>query len=206
MVKGGYVPGRTHPTDRARGQTTAMPTAVAAARQSYADHPMVRLETAPPGPCHAVSLQETLSGTFTACATVILVCAWENLTIACPKCNTNKGHYNQPICPLLDPHVDDVDDKIAFGGPMALPRGGVRAGATINRLRLNRPELLYERAQLIDRLYDLLDLVQRAGNEPAARVALWLDIDDMTAADGQFTSACRQFLAAQLAERGMTRL
>ena len=50
-----------------------MPTAVAAARQSYADHPMVRLETAPPGPCHAVSLQETLSGTFTACATVILV-------------------------------------------------------------------------------------------------------------------------------------
>ena len=35
-----------------------------------ADHPMVRLETAPPGPCHAVSLQETLSGTFTtACAT-----------------------------------------------------------------------------------------------------------------------------------------
>ena len=73
MVKGGYVPGRTHPTDRARGQTTAMPTAVAAARQSYADHPMVRLETAPPGPCHAVSLQETLSGTFTVCATVILV-------------------------------------------------------------------------------------------------------------------------------------
>ena len=50
-----------------------MPTAVAAARQSYADHPMVRLETAPPGPCHAVSLQETLSGTFTVCATVILV-------------------------------------------------------------------------------------------------------------------------------------
>ena len=50
-----------------------MPTAVAAARQSYADHPMVRLETAPPGPCHAVSLQETLSGTSTACATVILI-------------------------------------------------------------------------------------------------------------------------------------
>ena len=38
-------------------------------------HPMVRLETAPPGPCHAVSLQETLSGTFTACATVILMSA-----------------------------------------------------------------------------------------------------------------------------------
>ena len=72
MVKGGYVPGRTHPTDRARGQTTAMPTAVAAARQSYADHPMVRLETAPPGPCHAVSLQETPSDPCSTSATVIL--------------------------------------------------------------------------------------------------------------------------------------
>ena len=72
MVKGGYVPGRTHPTDRARGQTAAMPTAVAAARQSYADHPMVRLETAPPGPCHAVSLQETPSDPCSTSATVIL--------------------------------------------------------------------------------------------------------------------------------------
>ena len=62
------------PTDRARGQTTAMPTAVAAARQSYADHPMVRLETAPPGPCHAVSLQETPSDPCSTSATVILSC------------------------------------------------------------------------------------------------------------------------------------
>ena len=50
-----------------------MPTAVAAARQSYADHPMVRLETAPPGPCHAVSLQETPSDPCSTSATVILV-------------------------------------------------------------------------------------------------------------------------------------
>ena len=49
-----------------------MPTAVAAARQSYADHPMVRLETAPPGPCHAVSLQETPSDPCSTSATVIL--------------------------------------------------------------------------------------------------------------------------------------
>ena len=135
----------------------------------------------------------------------ILVCAWDNLTIACPKCNTNKGEYNQPECPLLDPHIDDVEENIAFGGPMAFPRGGTRADATINRLRLNRSELLYERAQLLDRLYDLLDLVQRAAKEPATRVALWIDIDNMTAADGQFASACRQLLTTQLADRGMTR-
>ena len=70
--KRGYVPGRTHPTDRARGQATAMPTAVAAPWQSHPDHPLVRVETAASGPGHAVSLQETPSETFTACATVIL--------------------------------------------------------------------------------------------------------------------------------------
>ena len=70
--KGGYVPERTHPTDRARGQTTAMPAAVAAPWQSHPDYPLVRLETAPPGPGHAVSLQETPSDLCSTSATVIL--------------------------------------------------------------------------------------------------------------------------------------
>ena len=111
MVKGGYVPGRTHPTDRARGQTTAMPTAVAAARQSYADHPMVRLETAPPGPCHAVSLQETLSGTFTACATVIL---------GAVLARTQAGQQ----IPALSPHLPSgyIHRLLLYYGPLPRPR------------------------------------------------------------------------------------
>ena len=56
-----------------------------------------------------------------------LVCAWENLTIACPRCNTNKGNYDAPECPLLDPYIDDVEEAVAFGGPLALPRGGARS-------------------------------------------------------------------------------
>ena len=49
-----------------------MPAAVAVPWQSHPDHPLVRLETAASGPGHAMSLQETPSETFTACATVIL--------------------------------------------------------------------------------------------------------------------------------------
>ena len=134
-----------------------------------------------------------------------LVCAWGNLTIACPKCNINKGQYYEPNCPLLDPHVDDVEKEVAFGGPMALPRGGARASATITRLKINRTELIFARSEVLKKLYSLLDLMERAANEPAARLALWLDIDDMTAAAGEFASACRQFLAAQMEERGLTR-
>ena len=61
-----------------------MPTAVAAGG-SPADHPMVRLVTAPPGPCHSV-ITETLSGTSTAwyvkvCRAIGPVCADFHCTV-----------------------------------------------------------------------------------------------------------------------------
>ncbi len=134
-----------------------------------------------------------------------LVCTWENLTIACPRCNTNKGDYDAPECPLLDPYVDEVEEDVAFGGPLALPRGGPRAHATITRLDLNRKDLVFARGETLLQLYSLLDLIERAESEPDVMHALWLDIDAATAAKGEFASACRQFLKAQVEERGLKR-
>ena len=134
-----------------------------------------------------------------------LVCKWENLTIACPRCNTNKGNYDDPECPLLDPYVDDVEHEVAFGGPLALPRGGARASATITKLDLNRKDLLFARSETLMSLHRLLDLVERAVSEPALLGSLWLEIDEVTSALGEFASANRQFLATQMTERGITR-
>ena len=134
-----------------------------------------------------------------------LVCDWENLTIACPRCNTNKSDYDEPQCPLLDPYIDDVEQEVAFGGPLALPRGGGRADATITLLELNRKDLLFARKEVLETLYRLLDLVERSAPEPAALRALWFNIDMMTSAAGEFASACRQFLASQMAERCLTK-
>ncbi|MCY4555286.1 MAG: HNH endonuclease [Chloroflexi bacterium] len=134
-----------------------------------------------------------------------LVCAWENLTIACPKCNTNKGDYDVPEYSLLDPYLDDVEEEVAFGGPLALPRGGARARATITLLDLNRKDLLFARGEVLTGLHRLLDLVERAGGEPDLQKSLWLDIEAATAAKGEFASACRQFLASQTAARGLTK-
>ena len=134
-----------------------------------------------------------------------MVCAWGNLTIGCPRCNTNKGDYDAPECPLLDPYADNVEEEVAFGGPLALPRGGPRARATITRLGLNRKDLLYSRSESIERLDMMLDLVERAASKPDVLQSLWLDIDAATAAGGEFASACRQFLQWQMAERGLTR-
>lgn len=134
-----------------------------------------------------------------------LICAWENLTIACPRCNTNKGDYDVAECPLLDPYVDDVEEDVAFGGPLALPRGGARARATITRLDLNRKDLLFARGEALMSLHRLLDLLERAVAEPDVLQSLWIDIDAITDAEGEFASACRQFLASQMAERGLTK-
>ena len=132
-----------------------------------------------------------------------MICVWENLTIACPKCNTNKGGYDEPKCPLLDPHVDDVENWVAFYGSLALSRGGPRSRATITRLGLNRMDLVYERGQAIIQLDLLLELVERAVSQPDARVQLWLDIDATIADAAEFASACRQYLRTRIKEHGL---
>lgn len=134
-----------------------------------------------------------------------LVCTWTNLTIACPKCNTNKGDFDNSICPLLDPYVDDVEHEVAFGGPLALPRGGPRASATINLLDLNRMELLYSRGQTLTNINRLLDMIDRAAGQSELIESLWIEIDRLLGEKEEFASACRQFVAWQITERGLAR-
>jgi uncharacterized protein (TIGR02646 family) len=134
-----------------------------------------------------------------------LVCEWSNLTLGCPRCNTSKGQYDDPECPLLDPYSDDVENDLAFGGPLALPRGGARARTTINTLELNRLDLLHSRSESLRRLDDLLDFIERVREDLELTKSLWTDIDRLTAADAEFASASRYFVRAQCAERGLVR-
>lgn len=134
-----------------------------------------------------------------------LVCAWTNLTVACQVCNTNKGDYCELECRLLDPHLDDVETMVVFAGSFALAECGSRADKTIEQLNLNRPDLLLARERVLKSLGRILDLVARAVAEPAVVNELWLDIDSLTTASGEFASACRQDLECQLETRGIAR-
>ena len=134
-----------------------------------------------------------------------LVCDWTNLTIACSRCNTKKGDYDEPVCPLLDPYVDDVENLVVFYGPLALAKGSPRARATITRLALNRVDLLFARAESITNLNRLLDFLERAQDEPDALHSIWLEINSLISAEGEFASACRYFLELQIVERQLTR-
>ena len=134
-----------------------------------------------------------------------LVCAWTNLIMACPRCNTNKGDYCDPEYRLLDPHVDDVETMVVFDGWLAHAEPGSRADKTIARLKLNRSDLFLARKEALEALRWILDLVERAVDKPAVVDQLWLDIVARTTASGAFASACRQDLEYQLKIRGIAK-
>lgn len=83
-----------------------------------------------------------------------LVYDWDNLTIACDRCNTNKGHQSH----LLDPYIDDIDSAIRFAGPLVYAAIGHDVGkATIAILKLNRTDLLERRAEKLDAIRECLE-------------------------------------------------
>ena len=123
-----------------------------------------------------------------------LVCAWTTLTVACQVCNTNKGDYDDPACRLLDPHVNDTEKLAVFAGSFALAACGSRADKTIERLKLNRPDLLLAREEDLKSLDRVLDLLERCADMRDVVDQLWCDVERLTAAEGQFASACRQLL------------
>ena len=78
-----------------------MPAAVVAPWQSCPVHPLVGMETAAPGPSHAVSLPKTPSETFIASATVVLG-RWFKLALLPTECgllaaNAGACSENHPV-------------------------------------------------------------------------------------------------------------
>lgn len=66
-----------------------------------------------------------------------LVVQWENLTLACPKCNGYKGDYFSETEPLLNPYVDDLEEHLSFLGATVTYRPGSAIGQrTVLKLRL----------------------------------------------------------------------
>ncbi|KZE99565.1 hypothetical protein A2J02_10845 [Rhodococcus sp. EPR-147] len=85
-----------------------------------------------------------------------LVLDWENLGLACTRCNTNKGSFwtDEADLQLLNPYLDKLDDHIAFRGPLtvALLKSS-RAENTLRKLKFNlRDDLLVSRMRRIEDL------------------------------------------------------
>ena len=126
----------------------------------------------------------------------LLVCTWSNLTLACQVCNTNKGSYHSETSPLLNPYIDHVENLISFYGPMAIDRDE-RAKLTISKLRLNRPELMYQRYEKLKSISRLLELIARSEGNEALIEALRSDLTEALEDAAEYASCSRYFIEAE---------
>lgn len=86
-----------------------------------------------------------------------LVVYWENLTLACPRCNGYKGDYFNEAEPLLNPYTDDLQGHLSFLGATVTYRPGSHVGQrTVLRLRLYRVDLMLARSRRLEQVAQLV--------------------------------------------------
>jgi uncharacterized protein (TIGR02646 family) len=122
---------------------------------------------------------------------------WENLTLACDSCNTQKSNREG----FVDPYSDDPQLEFGFQGPMIFSRPGQnRAERTVARLRLNRIDLFERRGEkletLLKQLYRLKETVDVQQREFLRNTL----IDDETSDDKEYAACVRAFIVAMQAE------
>jgi uncharacterized protein (TIGR02646 family) len=132
----------------------------------------------------------------------LLVCIWQNLTLACERCNKNKGDYFSEEAPLLNPYADDVENEVCFHGPMAIDRSDT-AKLTIAKLKLNRPELIFRREERLREILRILDLIVAAQGNEAIVASLIEDLTDKLLATSEYTSCVRHFTEVEAPQRGV---
>lgn len=122
-----------------------------------------------------------------------LVVAWNNLTIACPRCNVYKSDYADDDAPLLNPFVDEPSVRLVFAFGLVRPiPGDASSEATVTLLRLHRIELSEQRHAAVAQLELLLTNWYRAA-EPLKEPIMEI-IREYISDDAEFVGSLRAYL------------
>ncbi|MDE1468457.1 HNH endonuclease signature motif containing protein [Aurantiacibacter sp. D1-12] len=115
---------------------------------------------------------------------------WENLTLACSKCNNAK----RDVDGILNPYTDNVTAHVQFLGPMVAPNCESACGSlTVRQLRLNRDELLTRRAKRLADLQNLIELVQSLAAGPL-KDAAETELSMAAQGESEYSAFARQYL------------
>lgn len=117
---------------------------------------------------------------------------WTNLTLACQKCNTNKGDYYVPVDGILNPYVERVVTHLKFHGGFVTSKLGKTSGEiTVARLKLNRIDLVASRISRLENVRQLLErwFAAEGALKETLAAALVLDADE-----GEFSASVWSFL------------
>lgn len=125
-----------------------------------------------------------------------LVCDWNNLTLACPACNVQKGDYDDAVCPLVNPYVDNPADHLRWKGPLVTFVTPDRGRITMTRLKLNRAELLFRRGTEYLRIWDILQRMKTCS--PAVKSALEEDLRSGIQVEAEYSASIRALIEEEL--------
>lgn len=118
--------------------------------------------------------------------------SWNNLTIACPKCNNNKGTEYDTSCPPINPYMDDPDEHFHSAGPMILTSTH-RGKYTEEVLSLNRTPLIEKRTREIKNIENLASsLSGDIAREEC--IALIKEIENRIAETAEYSFVLRKFI------------
>ncbi|MCC2507821.1 HNH endonuclease [Bacillus cereus] len=119
---------------------------------------------------------------------------WDNLTIGCAICNQSKSNYYDDSLRLLNPYADFPEDKLIFMGAISFARPGCESAYfTIKKLKLNRPELIERRGDLIKKIQPLIWEYEKTENEELRRLLLQ-ELIEFTNKDQEYSLMIKQLL------------
>jgi 5-methylcytosine-specific restriction endonuclease McrA len=124
-----------------------------------------------------------------------LVCDWSNLTLACTRCNVAKGDYYEPNCELVNPYRDEIGEHLIFAGAHLYHRSNDRGLVTINKVDLNRNELVARRKEAIEAYTRIRDLIGKAPVGPVREV-LEAQREELLTGESEYLATTSAFHAA----------
>jgi len=123
---------------------------------------------------------------------------WENLTLACDVCNTNKSDHFGNHEDLVDPYVLEPSDHLDFLGATVLSRPGSTPGLiTESTLVLNRADLLERRRDRLSNLCKQLHLIVEV-TDPNKKEVLRRDLRREMQDDKEYAAMARAYIPQQL--------
>ena len=100
---------------------------------------------------------------------------WENLHLACAKCNGKKGKQYDEKYPILDPTVDDIETHLGY---KLDPTNGVyretlskRGITTVEHADLDRNSLRIARRKIWHICWETIEEIRKLGDAPKAYTA-----------------------------------
>ncbi|GEN82857.1 hypothetical protein SLU01_11690 [Sporosarcina luteola] len=116
---------------------------------------------------------------------------WENLTLACRRCNRAKLDYYDESQSLINPYIDNPKMHFHFAGSLLIALTG-RGKVTLDKVDLNRVDLLESRLRYLERVESITMLIGQQTGE--LKEILFKDLQGYAKEDKEFSGMMEAYI------------